>query len=100
MKREPTIHIRLSQELKDQLHSLAKNNKRSVNAEAVAAIETAIHQVTGKKEPWNLTEKEVDFSLEYEFKRQMEKQEEMHKEMMEKLGELEKSYKNRKSDDH
>ncbi|EBB7877455.1 Arc family DNA-binding protein [Salmonella enterica] len=98
MKREPTIHIRLSQELKDQLHSLAKDNKRSVNAEAVAAIEAAIHQSIGKKEPWDLTEKETDFSLEYEFKKQMEKQEEMYREMMKRLSDLEKGYKARNPD--
>ncbi|MGG2141203.1 Arc family DNA-binding protein [Symbiopectobacterium sp. RP] len=99
MKREPTIHIRLSLELKDQLHSLAKENKRSVNAEAVAAIEAAIHRAIERKEPWNLTEKEVDFSLKYEFKRHAEKQEKMHKEMMERLTELEKNYKYLKPDD-
>lgn len=93
MKREPTIHIRLPQELKDQLHSLAKENKRSLNAEAVSAIEAAVHLVLGKKEPWNLTEKEVDFSMAYEFKKQIEKQEKVHEEMMERLSNLEKSYK-------
>lgn len=39
---EPKINIRLPQELKEELHSLAARNKRSVNAEAVAAIEKAI----------------------------------------------------------
>ncbi|UFK38508.1 Arc family DNA-binding protein [Pectobacterium parvum] len=39
---EPKINIRLPQELKEELHSLAARNKRSVNAEAVAAIEKAL----------------------------------------------------------
>ncbi|EDQ2394164.1 Arc family DNA-binding protein [Salmonella enterica subsp. enterica] len=41
-KRDPQINIRLPQELKDRLTALAGNNKRSVNAEAVAAIEMAV----------------------------------------------------------
>ncbi len=41
-KRDPQINIRLPQELKDRLTVLAGNNKRSVNAEAVAAIEMAV----------------------------------------------------------
>nr|WP_140414509.1 Arc family DNA-binding protein [Yersinia intermedia] len=40
---EPKVNIRLPQELKDQLHELAAKNKRSVNAEVVAAIESAIY---------------------------------------------------------
>ncbi|WHU82959.1 Arc family DNA-binding protein [Pantoea agglomerans pv. betae] len=39
---EPKVNVRLSQELKDQLHLLAEKNKRSVNSEIVAAIESAI----------------------------------------------------------
>ncbi|ECM3181882.1 Arc family DNA-binding protein [Salmonella enterica subsp. enterica serovar Newport] len=41
-KRDPQLNIRLPQELKDRLTVLAGNNKRSVNAEAVAAIEMAV----------------------------------------------------------
>ncbi|EIP3426179.1 Arc family DNA-binding protein [Salmonella enterica] len=44
-KRNPQLNIRLPQELKDRLGVLASINKRSVNAEAVAAIETAV--ITG-----------------------------------------------------
>ena len=40
---EPKVNIRLPQELKDQLHELAAKNKRSVNAEVVAAIESVIY---------------------------------------------------------
>ncbi|MEQ6971283.1 Arc family DNA-binding protein [Pectobacterium polaris] len=39
---EPKVNIRLSQDLKDQLHTLATKNKRSVNAEVIAAIEEAL----------------------------------------------------------
>jgi hypothetical protein len=39
MSRDPQINIRISQELKDSIHALAEANKRSVNAELVAAIE-------------------------------------------------------------
>ncbi|MGH1475294.1 Arc family DNA-binding protein [Yersinia proxima] len=39
---EPKVNIRLPQELKDKLHELAAKNKRSVNAEVVAAIEEAL----------------------------------------------------------
>lgn len=41
-REEPKVYIRLPQDLKDQLHALAAKNKRSVNAEMVAAIELAI----------------------------------------------------------
>ncbi|WNO60891.1 Arc family DNA-binding protein [Rheinheimera sp. MMS21-TC3] len=41
--RDPQINIRLPEELKEQLHSMAAENKRSVNSEAVAAIEHAVH---------------------------------------------------------
>lgn len=46
-REEPKVYIRLPQELKDQLHALAAENKRSVNAEMVAAIEMVIglHQL-------------------------------------------------------
>lgn len=40
--RDPQINIRLPADLKEQLHALAAENKRSVNAEVVAAIEQAI----------------------------------------------------------
>ncbi|MFE8049318.1 Arc family DNA-binding protein [Brenneria goodwinii] len=39
---EPKVNIRLPQELKEKLHALAEKNKRSVNAEVVAAIELAL----------------------------------------------------------
>ncbi|MCA6954647.1 Arc family DNA-binding protein [Pectobacterium polaris] len=39
---EPKVNIRLPQEMKDKLHALAEKNKRSVNAEVVAAIEEAL----------------------------------------------------------
>lgn len=35
--------VRMPAELKEQLHAMAKDNKRSVNAEVVAAIEHAVH---------------------------------------------------------
>ena len=38
---EPKVNVRLPQELKDRLHALAAQNKRSVNAEIVAALEVA-----------------------------------------------------------
>lgn len=41
---EPKVNVRLSQELKDGIHALAAHNKRSVNAEIVAAIEAAIEK--------------------------------------------------------
>lgn len=41
-REEPKVYIRLPQDLKDQLHALAAKNKRSVNAEMVAAIELAL----------------------------------------------------------
>lgn len=37
------ILIRIPSELREQLHSIAKDNKRSVNAEVVAAIETTVN---------------------------------------------------------
>ncbi|WP_445425173.1 Arc family DNA-binding protein [Alishewanella sp. HL-SH06] len=40
--RDPQINIRLPAELKDKIHRLASENKRSVNAEVVAAIEHAV----------------------------------------------------------
>ncbi|MEQ9912219.1 Arc family DNA-binding protein [Pectobacterium polaris] len=42
-KRDPQINVRLPPELKEKLHLLAEKNKRSVNTEAIAAIELAIH---------------------------------------------------------
>ena len=39
MSRDPQINIRIPQELKDAVQALAEANKRSVNAELVAAIE-------------------------------------------------------------
>lgn len=45
-KRDPQLNIRLPQELKDRLAILAGSNKRSVNAEAVAAIEMALKMST------------------------------------------------------
>ncbi|STS58491.1 regulatory protein Mnt [Klebsiella pneumoniae] len=42
-KRDPQINVRLPQELKEKLHQLAEKNKRSANAEVIAAIELAIH---------------------------------------------------------
>ncbi|MBC8947088.1 Arc family DNA-binding protein [Xenorhabdus indica] len=41
-KRDPQLNIRLPQELKARLQIAAERNKRSVNAEAVAAIERAV----------------------------------------------------------
>lgn len=41
-RQDPQINFRLPQDLKDQLHEMAARNKRSVNAEMVAAIELAI----------------------------------------------------------
>ncbi|CNJ18888.1 putative phage regulatory protein [Yersinia aldovae] len=45
---EPKVNVRLPQELKDRLHSLAAQNKRSVNAEIVAAIEYACRRAFGE----------------------------------------------------
>ncbi|CAK7034231.1 Arc family DNA-binding protein [Morganella morganii subsp. morganii] len=41
-KRDPQLNIRLPSELKSRLQVIAEYNKRSVNAEAVAAIERAV----------------------------------------------------------
>lgn len=41
-KRDPQLNIRLPGELKTRLQVIAERNKRSVNAEAVAAIERAV----------------------------------------------------------
>lgn len=41
-KRDPQLNIRLPSELKDRLTAIAKRNNRSVNAEAVSAIESAV----------------------------------------------------------
>jgi len=41
-REDPKVNIRLPADLKEQLHTLAAENKRSVNAEVVAAIENAI----------------------------------------------------------
>ncbi|HEM8199894.1 TPA: Arc family DNA-binding protein [Providencia stuartii] len=41
-KRDPQLNIRLPSELKDRLQAIAKRNNRSVNAEAVSAIESAV----------------------------------------------------------
>lgn len=50
--RDPQVNIRLPADLKEQLHALAAENKRSVNAEVVAAIEQAIelHQKLKRKQ--------------------------------------------------
>ncbi|MDM3533646.1 Arc family DNA-binding protein [Serratia marcescens] len=45
---EPKVNVRLPQELKDRLHALAAQNKRSVNAEIVAAIEVACRRAFGE----------------------------------------------------
>lgn len=42
-REDPKINIRLPADLKDQLHAMAADNKRSVNSEVVAAIEHAVH---------------------------------------------------------
>lgn len=42
-REDPKVNIRLPAELKDQLHAMAADNKRSVNSEVVAAIEHAVH---------------------------------------------------------
>lgn len=41
-REDPKVNIRLPADLKIKLHALAAENKRSVNAEVVAAIEQAI----------------------------------------------------------
>ena len=41
-REDPKVNIRLPADLKEQLHALAAENKRSVNAEVVAAIEKAV----------------------------------------------------------
>ncbi|UYB71617.1 Arc family DNA-binding protein [Aeromonas veronii] len=50
---EPKVNIRLPQELKDKLHALAEQNKRSVNAEVVAAIELALSLHNGSNDVVN-----------------------------------------------
>ncbi|CAI0819442.1 Arc-like DNA binding domain [Serratia entomophila] len=45
---EPKVNVRLPQELKDRLHALAAQNKRSVNAEIVSAIEFACRRAFGE----------------------------------------------------
>lgn len=45
---EPKVNVRLPQELKDRLHALAAQNKRSVNAEIVSAIESACRTAFGE----------------------------------------------------
>lgn len=40
--RDPQINFRLPTELKEKLHTIASKNKRSVNAEMVAAIELVV----------------------------------------------------------
>ncbi|CUW11836.1 Arc-like DNA binding domain protein [Serratia grimesii] len=42
--REPQFNVRMSQELKDKVAALAEKNKRSMNAEIVAAIEDAVRK--------------------------------------------------------
>ena len=42
-REDPKVNVRLPADLKEQLHALAAENKRSVNAEVVAAIEHAVH---------------------------------------------------------
>lgn len=51
-REDPKVNIRLPADLKEQLHALAAENKRSVNAEVVAAIEQAIelHQKLKRKQ--------------------------------------------------
>jgi predicted DNA-binding protein len=41
---DPQFNLRMSQELKDKISALAKKNKRSLNAEIVAAVESAIEE--------------------------------------------------------
>lgn len=48
MKRDPQINIRLPQDLKDDIQNMASDNKRSVNAEVVAALLEAVkHHKSG-----------------------------------------------------
>ncbi|MBN5380637.1 Arc family DNA-binding protein [Serratia marcescens] len=42
--RDPQFNVRMPQELKDKIAALAERNKRSMNAEIVAAIEAAIEE--------------------------------------------------------
>lgn len=47
MSRDPQINVRLPQDLKDAVQSMASDNKRSVNAEIVAVLLEAVkrHQL-------------------------------------------------------
>ncbi|BEL80148.1 TPA: Arc family DNA-binding protein [Serratia marcescens] len=42
--RDPQFNVRMPQELKEKIAALAERNKRSMNAEIVAAIEAAIEE--------------------------------------------------------
>ncbi|PHM61176.1 Arc family DNA-binding protein [Xenorhabdus ishibashii] len=44
MSRDPQINIRLPQELKEKVHQIASENRRSVNAEIVKMIESSIDE--------------------------------------------------------
>ncbi|HFQ7232398.1 TPA: Arc family DNA-binding protein [Yersinia enterocolitica] len=41
---DPVFNLRMSTELKEKISALAKKNKRSINAEIVAAVEAAIEE--------------------------------------------------------
>ncbi len=63
-REEPKVYIRLPQELKDKLHSLAAKNRRSVNAEMVAAIERAVAGLGGDAEIERLKREREDVAQE------------------------------------
>lgn len=47
MSRDPQINVRLPQDLKDAVHEMAADNKRSVNAEIVAILLNAVRRHKG-----------------------------------------------------
>ncbi|WP_448512391.1 Arc family DNA-binding protein [Photorhabdus laumondii] len=69
MRREPQINIRLPQDLKDAVQSMASDNKRSVNAEIVAILLDAVrkHELNNQSQSSSGTQlKTIDYRYEKE----------------------------------
>ncbi|AWK14172.1 Arc family DNA-binding protein [Candidatus Fukatsuia symbiotica] len=78
---EPQINIRLPQNLKDQVHELAALNKRSVNAEVIAAIELVIERnILKNRNPESIKnlykKKQLKIEKQEEFNKRLKKLEE------------------------
>ncbi|EAB8787699.1 Arc family DNA-binding protein [Salmonella enterica subsp. enterica serovar Haifa] len=54
-KRNPQFNVRIPPELKAEVEALAEKNKRSINAEVVAALEKAVAESKQEKKSYTYT---------------------------------------------